>query len=188
MAGMGIFLLYMAFANHVKFIFLPAKLDARATLAYNAASKEFHEKYGLSTTALIGNLTPTNAQAMVEATKLMFTSTLYHQMREKLQLQVDRIKSEGVTLGFMPDKLEYEPNTGLTFVTGVQTITPLKGEPKEKIVTYEYRLIVDEYIPSISHFTFYDGGARTEYWISKNKPLLDKLIKEQEQEKKSENN
>jgi len=171
-------LLWSSFANHERFIFLPAKLDTRATLAFDAASKSLHEKYGLSFSVLIGNITPASANNIIDSLKLMFTPQLYKQMHSQLLIQARLIKEAGVTLSFTPDRIEYEPATRKTFVTGTQRSATHQGEPKEKTVSYEYRIQISEYIPSISHFDFYAGPARNQLWLSKNQHLLNKAKKE----------
>ena len=171
-------LLWSSFSNHERFIFLPAKLDTRATLAFDAASKSLHEKYGLSFSVLIGNLTPASANNVIDSLKLMFTPQLYKEMHSQLLVQAKQIKEAGVTLSFTPDRIEYEPATRKTFVTGIQRTATHQGEPKEKMVTYEYRLLISEYIPYISHFNFYPGPARNRLWLAKNQNSLTKSLKE----------
>lgn len=171
-------LLWASFSNHERFVFLPAKLDTRATLAFDAASKSLHEKYGLSFSVLIGNITPASANNVIDSLKLMFTPSLYKEMHSQLLIQAKQIKDAGVTLSFTPDRIEYEPATRKTFVTGTQRTTTYQGEPKEKMVTYEYRLLVSEYIPYISHFNFYPGPARNQLWRAKNRNSLTKSLKE----------
>jgi conjugal transfer pilus assembly protein TraE len=177
-------LLWKSFGNHERFVFLPAKLDTRATLAYDAASKSLHEKYGLSFSVLIGNMTPASANNVIDSLKLMFTPQLYKQMHSQLLVQAKQIKEAGVTLSFTPDRIEYEPATRKTFVTGTQRSATHQGEPKEKTVTYEYKLLISEYIPYISHFNFYTGPSRNQLWLSKNQHKLN-LIKQAEQEKEN---
>ena len=171
-------LLWSSFNNHERFVFLPAKLDTRATLAFDAASKSLHEKYGLSFSVLIGNITPASANNIIESLKLMFTPQLYKEMHSQLLVQAKQIKEAGVTLTFTPDRIEYEPETRKTFVTGTQRSATHQGEPKEKTVSYEYRIIVSEYIPYISHFNFYPGPARNQLWMAKNQHILNKAKKD----------
>ena len=171
----NLFLTYTSLTNYERFIFMPAKLDKRATLAYDSASKEFHKKYGLSLSSIIGNMTPSTAKNTITMLKHLMTPSLYHSMSEKLAQQASQIKSAGVTLSFIPEKLEYETATGLSFATGLQLITPLQGKPKEKTVTFEYRLQVSEYVPKITHFDFYEGVARTLKYKEKHADIIRKL-------------
>jgi conjugal transfer pilus assembly protein TraE len=165
-------LLNSALTNHERIILLPLKLDKRTELAYDSASKEYHEKYGLSLAALLGNMTPSTSHTTVSALKSILTASLYRDLKEVLEKQADEIKNSGVSLSFSPDKWEFEPLTDSTYVTGTQTITPLNGDTREKVVTFEFKLIVNQYVPFISYFDFYDGPAHNSFWRSKNTRIV----------------
>lgn len=162
-------LITSVFGSHDRIVLTPMKLDKRASISYDAASKEYHEKYGLSLTSLIGNINPNTSISVIKALQSSFSPALYSRLKTKLEEEADKIKQAGLSVSFTPEKWEFEPATNLTFVSGVQMTIPLNGEPREKKVTYEYKLLVDQYIPIIQHFDFYPGNAHTLKWKEKNR-------------------
>lgn len=151
---------YYAFTNKVIIQLVPPYLDARVSVAYDQASREYHVKYGLYTAILLGNVNPETVSSIVEALEYVFSPRLYHSMKAELTTQSQKLSSEQSTIEFKPKSWEYEPSTKLTFVTGQQTIRSSIGKPKVKTITYEFKIEVNNYVPSITHYALYSGPAR----------------------------
>lgn len=155
-----IFTTYHAVTNKVIVQLIPPHLDERVTVAFNAASSQYHLKYGLYTAGLMGNANPETARAIIEALEFTFVPALYKKHREDLYLQADRLRKTSSTVEFIPTKWEHEPNTNLVFITGKQTVRPENGRARTKTMTYEFKIEVIDYVPNITHYALYEGPAR----------------------------
>jgi len=154
--------------NHRSFLLVPPYLDERVTVAYKSASKEFHKKYALYASVLIGNMQPQTSNDIIDSLSYVFHSSLYKRLKENLMKQAEEIRFSGTSFIFSPSKTVFEPDTGKTFVTGLQKEIPTNGEPKERTVTFEFKLGVNEYVPTINHFDYYVGGPRDAEWKRRN--------------------
>jgi conjugal transfer pilus assembly protein TraE len=163
------FVSYHALNKKTVLVVVPPYLDERVTLAYNAVSENYHSKYSLYAAILMGNVTPATVSETVDALKYTFSPKLYSQMKMQLQKESDALKNSASTLQFIPKSWEYEPDTGKTFVTGKQVMRPLNGQPTQKLITYEFKLEVNNYVPWIKSFAIYGGVAHNKHWISENK-------------------
>jgi conjugal transfer pilus assembly protein TraE len=143
-------------------VVVPPYLDERVEIAFNAASKSFHQKYALYAAVLIGNTNPDNVHSIVSALSHTFSPALYHEVKADLMLQADSLKNSNTTLAFHPNMAmsEYNPATNLIYIPGKQIIRDQSGTPRAKVVTYEFELTINNYVPSITHFARYDGEPK----------------------------
>lgn len=158
------FTTYHAITNKVILQVVPPHLDERVAIAYNAVSESYHIKYAQYSAIMMGNVTPSSVLTTIEALQHTFSPELYHRVKADLQRQGEQMSQGGSTLEFLPKTWEYEPDTGLTFITGKQTLRPLNGTPVSKSVTYEFAIEVNNYVPWIKHFALYSGVAHNKIW------------------------
>jgi len=166
--GLLVFTTYHAVTNKTIVEIIPPYLDERITLAYESASSKYHIKYALFTAITMGNVTPSSISTTIDALQTTFTPELYHSLKAQLRDQGESLRKSGSTLDFKPKTWEFEPDTGLTFITGVQKMIPLHGNPTSKTITYEFAIEVNNYVPWIKHFVVYNGVAHNQRWVDEN--------------------
>jgi len=171
---MLLFTAYHAVTNKVVTVLIPPYLDSRVTMAYNAASKEYHLKYGLYAAILMGNANPETAESITEALEYIFSPELYKKQKEDLLVQAETLAKTSSTVQFEPMRWEYEPKTNLVFITGKQTLRPENARPKIKTMTYEFELKVNDYVPTIDHYALYAGPARNLEYRTQQHALANK--------------
>ncbi|BBL92291.1 MULTISPECIES: TraE/TraK family type IV conjugative transfer system protein [Vibrio] len=148
--------------NHDRIVLTPPYLDERVTMSYDAAASGFHKKYALYAAVLMGNITPRSVSVIVDSLGDMFEPQLYAKLRSNLFAQAKELRSKQSSIRFVPDKIVYDVNTGKTFISGEQTIIAASTSEKTRRVTYEFRIKIDNYQPSISYFDFYADEDRLE--------------------------
>lgn len=161
-----VFATYHALTNKVIVQLIPPYLDERVTVAFEQASSNYHIKYGMYAATLLGNVNPETVSSVADALEFVFSPKLYHSMKSELSTQALQLGNEESTIEFQPKNWEYEPATKLTFVTGQQTVRSSIGKPKVKTITYEFRIEVNNYVPSITHYALYPGPARNAMYRS----------------------
>lgn len=162
--GLLCFTSYHALTKKPIIQWTPPYITERITVGHKSASAELHIKYAMSTSLLLGNVTPKTVDDLIDALSVHFSPALYHKLLVEFESQAQHIKDTGDTLEFHPSIWEFEPETGLTFVTGKQIIRANVGEELEKTITYEFKIKVDNYVPQIEGFDFYSGPAHNKQW------------------------
>lgn len=146
--------------NHDRIVLTPPFLDERITMSYDAASAGLHKKYALYAAVLMGNITPRSVSVVVESLGDMFEPQLYAKLRSNLFAQAKELRTKQSSLRFVPDRITYDVNSGKTMINGEQTIIAASTSEKTRRVTYEFRIKIDNYQPSISYFDFYADEDR----------------------------
>lgn len=166
------FTTYHAVTNKVIVQWTPPYINERITVGHQSATSALHIKYGMQLSLLLGNVTPKTIDYAIDASSTMFSPKLFHRLEDKLRSQAEQIKQKGDTLEFHPVAWDFEPSTGLTFITGRQIMRPSLGDPVEKNTTYEFKIKVDNYVPTVTDFDFYAGTAHNQQWRESqaNKP------------------
>lgn len=160
MIGLLCLTTYHAVTNKVIIQLVPPHLDQRVTVAYNAASSEYHIRYGMYAAILMGNVNPETVHSIIDALKFLFSPALYQKTITEMNTTAANLVKEDSSIEFKPKDWGHESLTNLTFITGQQTIRSNIGRPKVSTVTYEYKFEVNNYVPTITHFALYPGPAR----------------------------
>lgn len=171
-----------AFSEKERIALVPPYLNERVSVGWNSASEGYYKSWGLYFATLIGNITPSNVDFLIDILSTFLDSEIYTSVRPKLiALSKDPIfmKSGGASF-FAPGHITYEPETTKVFVPGTMTMTSYgQGQPEQKNVIYEFAIHIKDGMPKISYLDSYEGAQpRTLKWMAAN-PELAKQTKEQ---------
>ena len=174
MLGLLIFTTYGAVTKKTILTIVPPKLDKRVELAYNSADAEYHIRFALYASYLFGNVTPETINTSVKAMEYLFTPELFHSVNQELIAQADELSNAGNTISFFAKNFQYEPQTNLTFITGTQSIRSPSGATREKLITFEFSIEVQDHVPFIYHMSTYEGVAHNKHWRSEHTNKLNR--------------
>ena len=143
-------------------VLVPPNLDERTEVSLRHASMGYKKAWALTVAQLTGNITPGNADLVLDSLGELFSPDAYRSMSLSLATQVNEIKRDSLTVSFEPRQILYEPATDKVFVTGSFKSQGASGQPIQAIRTYEF--IVDIHLgrPWISRFAPYEGLPVTE--------------------------
>ena len=80
---------------------------------------------------------------------------------EVIQTQVEDIKRDRVSQRFEPRAVQYEPDTGKTFVDGYSVVTGPSGGMDRHVRTYEFKFNIKNYRLTIDQVSTYRGQPKT---------------------------
>ena len=158
-----------AMTKRERLIIMPPIANEQIELAYQSASRSYHESFGLYVASFLGNINPGNAGFVKQALELSFSPTLYSEIQRTITDDAERMRASGRTLRFFPDRVIYEQSTGKTFVAGKQEIVSAAGNVHEQDVTYEMRVAIRKGLPKVESYAFYTGAPRTQDWLRRNR-------------------
>lgn len=179
-------LLYIVVNDRVsekeRIVLVPPYLNERVSVGWNSASDGYYKAWGLYFATLIGNITPSNVDFIVDVLSTYLDSEIYTSVKPKLiALSKDPVfmKSGGASL-FAPGHITYEPETTKVFVPGTMTVTSYgQSQPEQKNVIYEFAIHIKDGVPRISFLDSYEGvQPHTLKWMAEN-PDAAKKNKEQ---------
>lgn len=157
-------------------ILIPPGLSEKSEIAKNKASEGYKKAWGMYTATLIGNVTPENADFVLELFSGMVTGEIRSIVTEQITQELDTLKQEKVSSTFEIVRVTYEPETDKVFVTGRNRMTGAGGKSTPTEQTFEFKIDVKQYSPSITQMASYEGMPR----------LLSVLQKEETKQKAEE--
>ena len=161
MAGTNI-LLGITVANQGHTVVLvPNNLSEKAEVASNRASQGYKKGWGMYAATLLGNITPENADFVLDSLSGMVTSEIKAQLGESVRADIETLKTEKVTATFELKKIAYEPESDKVFVTGKHWITGAGAKSGSTPQTFEFKVAIRDYSPTITHLALYEGEPRT---------------------------
>lgn len=138
-------------------VLVPPLLDERVAVSLKHASLGYKKAWALTVAQLTGNITPGNADLVLDAIGYLFSPAAYQTVAASLASQVNDIKRDSLTVSFEPRQIMYEPATDKVFVTGSFQSQGASGQPIKAIRTYEFVVDIHMGRPWISRFAPYEG-------------------------------
>ena len=157
-------------------ILIPPGLSEKSEIVKNKASEGYKKAWGMYTATLIGNVTPENADFVLESFSGMVTGEIRSIVTEQITQELDTLKQEKVSSTFEIVRVTYEPETDKVFITGRNRMTGAGGKSTPTEQTFEFKIDVKQYSPSITQMASYEGMPR----------LLSVLQKEETKQKAEE--
>ena len=145
--------------QHERIVIVPPTLKDQASVSWRAASLEYKKAFATYVSGLIGNITPSNVDFIVESLSRFFEPQIYGEVRKRL-IEISKdpfFKSSGAYSYFVPVRIIYEPETDKIFVIGDLTTGNSVVRPKKKSVVYEMKVAIRGGIPKIESLEVYEG-------------------------------
>lgn len=137
---------------------LPPNMTEEAKLAHNDANAATKKAYGLYVAQMLGNVHPGTVGFLVSAIEDILHPSIYHDVKESVMDQVNDIEQENLSISFEPRTADYWKDTNRVVVYG-NRITEGRGDTKTvEQATYEFEVIVSNYLPQISYVNVYVGA------------------------------
>lgn len=143
-------------------VLVPAVHDQRMEVRASDASPAYKKAWALTVAQLAGNVTPGNADLVLESLGDLLSPDAYRRIAADLAAQVADIKRDSLTVSFEPRQILYEPNTNKVFVSGQFASSGVSGQPIKAIRTYEMSIDIRFGRPWITSFKPYQGMPVTE--------------------------
>ena len=141
-------------------ILIPPDLSEKSEIAKNKASEGYKKAWGMYTATLIGNVTPENADFVLDSFTGMVTGEIQALVIEQVAQELETLKQEKVSSSFDIRRVTYEPETDKVFVTGRNRMTGLVGQSTPTEQTFEFKIDVRQYAPIITQMASYAGAPR----------------------------
>lgn len=138
-------------------VLIPPSLSEKSEVAKNKASEGYKKAWGMYVATLIGNVTPENADFVLESFTGMVTGEIRSMVSEQIAQELDTLKQEKVSSSFDIVRVTYEPETDKVFVTGRNRMTGAGGKTSPTEQTFEFKIDVKQYSPIITHMASYAG-------------------------------
>ncbi|MEC4747579.1 TraE/TraK family type IV conjugative transfer system protein [Methylomicrobium sp. Wu6] len=138
-------------------VLIPPSLSEKSEVAKNKASEGYKKAWGMYVATLIGNVTPENADFVLESFSGMVTGEIRSMVSEQIAQELDTLKQEKVSSSFGIVRVTYEPETDKVFVTGRNRMTGAGGKTSPTEQTFEFKIDVKQYSPIITHMASYEG-------------------------------
>ena len=161
--------------QHERVVVVPTTVNKAYEIQWNAASTEYYKDMAVWISGMIGQVNATNVDRTITTINRFFAPNIQKQVAESLHGLVAYLPSKtNYSSWFLPVDVVYEQTTRKIFVTGHLTSAVTTATKLQKQVTYEFKFIMDGGQPVVTHFTSYDGGARTDKYLRLHKQKIQK--------------
>lgn len=148
-------------------ILIPPGLSEKSELSKNKASEGYKKAWGMYAATLIGNVTPENADFVLDSFSGMVTGEIRQVLTEQIAQELDTLKQEKVSSTFEIVRVTYEPETDKVFVSGRNRMTGAGGKSSPSEQTFEFKIDVKQYSPIIMQMASYAGMPKLENVLAK---------------------
>lgn len=161
MALSNAFLVYKVFQSHERVVLVPPTLDQKASVGWKTASLEYKKSFALFVAGLVGNITPSSVEFVVDALGRYFSPAIYSDLRTRLMAiaQDPFFKSSGAYSYYVPTRVEYEPATYKIFVMGYQVTGNSVVKNKRKNLVFEMTVSIKGGVPQIESLGMYEDSV-----------------------------
>ena len=156
-------------------ILVPPGLSEKSEIAKNTAAEGYKKAWGMYAATLLGNVTPENADFVLESFSTMVTGEIRTLVIEQIAADLETLKQEKVSTSFEIRRVTYEPESDKVFVSGRNHMAGLGGHAPATEQTFEFKIDVKQYSPIITQMATYEGG-----------PKLLKMLEQVEAKQKAE--
>jgi conjugal transfer pilus assembly protein TraE len=144
-------------------ILIPPGLSEKSEIATNKASEGYKKAWGAYTAMLLGNVTPENADFVLDALAGMVSGEMRLIVVDQIAAELETLKEEKVSSTFEMLSVIYEPESDKVFVAGRNRLVGIPGvdgktTPNEQ--TFEFKIDVKQYSPLITHMASYTGEPK----------------------------
>lgn len=159
------------FRSEETVVLVPFTLTESAEVSASTASKSYKEAYALAVAELVGNVTPGNADFVLQRIGDILSPDVYREVKERVSEQIADIKADSLSVSFEPRQVIHEPETDKIFVFGRFKSVGPSGEPRSFMRTYELRVAMRFGRPWVTEFVPYAGNPKTmAYLKSQSRP------------------
>ena len=151
-------LIQMAGANHERVVVVTPTINSPYTIGWNTATPAYYKGMGYYFSGVIASINPRNVTYISNLIERFCAPDVADGIKNRLRAMSADYQFQQSTSNswFVAEKALWEPRTGLTFVSGTLHATTSGGVASRE-VTYEYKILIREGQPVITHFDSYDG-------------------------------
>lgn len=157
----------LAFNRQTIVTLQPVTMVEEGWVSNSEASSSYKMSWGHYLSMLLGNVTPDNVSFIKESLGPILSPKVYGEVMEVLESQSLQIINDRVTLRFEPKDIQYEESTDKVFVYGRSFIRSVNTEEKGTERTYEFRIKINHYMPTLDFLELYDSQPKTKEMLEK---------------------
>lgn len=151
---------------------VPPTLAEKSWLSETQASAEYVESWAMYVSMLLGNVNPANADVAKDAIGQLLSPDIFQNVMTVMDDQIHKIRQDRVSMTFEPEKILRDGvQSDLFYVTGRSISEGPTGDKTRVNRTYEVRVMMNNYRPSVTWVQTYTGSPRTPDVIEKEKAL-----------------
>lgn len=158
-------------------VLVPPTLNEAVSVAKRNADASYKKAWGLYVASLLGNVSPGNADFVIESLQLLMSPRVFSQLKQSVAADVEMIKKDGVSVSFEQKQVLYEKETDKIFIIGRTGISNAAGAVTKFDRVFEVRVTIDNGNPQIVALDSYQGKPRT---LDVLKTMPQKQLEEQQ--------
>lgn len=142
-------------------VLVPPTLNEVTSISKRSADGGYKKGWAMFVAGLLGNVTPGNADTVVETLQLIMSPRVFSDLRTSVAQDVEMIKKDGVSIAFEQKTVLYERETDKVFVIGRTGISNAAGVVTKFDRVFEMRVVIENGQPQVVELDAYQGKPRT---------------------------
>lgn len=141
---------------------VPPTLNEAVSISKRTADAGYKKAWGLYVASLLGNVSPGNADFVIESLQLLMAPRVFGQLKSSVAQDVEMIKKDGVSVSFEQKQVLFEKETDKVFVIGRTGISNAAGAVTKFDRIFEVRISIENGNPQVVELDTYQGKPRTQ--------------------------
>lgn len=142
-------------------VLVPPTLNEVTSISKRSADGGYKKGWAMFVAGLLGNITPGNADTVVETLQLIMSPRVFSELRNSVAQDVEMIKKDGVSIAFEQKTVLYERESDKVFVIGRTGISNAAGVVTKFDRVFEMRVVIENGQPQVVELDAYQGKPRT---------------------------
>ena len=142
-------------------VLVPPTLNEVTSISKRSADGGYKKGWAMFVAGLLGNVTPGNADTVVETLQLIMSPRVFSDLRTSVAQDVEMIKKDGVSIAFEQKTVLYERESDKVFVIGRTGISNAAGVVTKFDRVFEMRVVIENGQPQVVELDAYQGKPRT---------------------------
>lgn len=135
----------------------PPEVFERLEVGHNHASESYKLAMGLTFAGMLGNIHAGIAEFYLDTLNEIIHPKTFREVKSKVEAEIQRIKSNDLSITFYPRSTAYWPDTNRVVIYGERETKGRGNEGFREEITYEMEIEVQNFRPQITAFQTYEG-------------------------------
>ncbi|MDK9702564.1 MAG: type IV conjugative transfer system protein TraE [Sulfuritalea sp.] len=157
-----------AINNRDRLTVMPPTMDQPYTVGWRSATPEYYKSMAMYFSGVIGTVGPRTIDYVIKNIERFCAPEVAEEFKRRLRALSSEyeFKQSTASSWFEGERLAWEEKSGKVFVIGKLLTANQARQVTTKQVVYEYRIVVREGMPVITHFDSYEGNVpHTLIWL-----------------------
>lgn len=151
---------FIALTNSPIVVITPPAITEKMEVGANHAGESYKRLTALNLITLLGNVHAGTADFLIMTSEELLHPSIYREVKSMIEREINNIKTNDLSITYATKTIDYWADTDIVVVSGTRTTTGRGEGSFSETITYEMKVVVQNYRPQITELTSYSGAPK----------------------------